>query len=986
MKKGLKKFLIAASILIVLFVLFLIAWVFLIFPKWIAPSDTASTENPEYTQISESSEKIDFDNESGMLYVNNEVVIFIRSGTSQEAITALFNNYDAEVDNVMADIDVYRLIFSESKTYEELVKIVNNINKDPIVEKAYINTVSSFQEDTVESEDDFPYRDPVYPNDTWMDDSWDVNVPRGENWGVEAINAPGAWAYLDQMQTVKIGLIDECPDSEHPDLEAAKSFSIFIDEKTGKIYQNKYLLAGGDHGTHVAGTMNAVWNNETGVSGITGNKGELYYSAVYYDFNGDISSKYGTAFSYLLSLKTLIDQDVQVINISQNTSRLIGFAASHGNDKAVQYLSQQAELTEKGLLKIIQKRESANKSDFVICLSAGNSNDTYYYKDESATYGYREQMTIFERIKFLFGWRGEIGNSLAEYNNFLGLMDDKDVKDRVIIVGAIEIDEKASTAASTKYAYASFSNVGSRVDIVAPGCSILSCIAGGKYEELSGTSMAAPHVSGVAALVFACNPDLSGPDVKNIIKTCSTGRYYYGSDYSGLLNAESSVVSALKTLNKSVNQVLNANTSSGLDLSFVVDSTASMGDDIDNAKANMENILSTLSSKTENYRVALIDYRDFPERTDDSGDYPSRIQLSFSNNNEKISNAINALSLGYGGDSNETVFSALMSAVRLEWRPDAKKVIIILGDAPPLDPEPNTNYTYDDVLRAIYNADINIDLENSDDRVTGEMDSSMISVYSIGTNASSDAAEFFAQISESTGGSYVGVDDASQVSDAIVDSIEKIKIDPKVTAVADFGDELANESIQLYSPEDEYLFTIHTNENGQAVIKDIEPADYSWSCNSVYGGGKLLIEEGSRNASVSTADSYWFAPLLIVWQQHVALILILFLLYIVICLLVPKFVRKICRRHRKPEIDADYNTVENFVAEEQATSAELEAPVTDNRVSSCPNCGGVPEAGAAFCNHCGYPLNRTKQQKYCTKCGSPITGSETFCTNCGAKL
>lgn len=59
-------------------------------------------------------------------------------------------------------------------------------------------------------------------------------------------------------------------------------------------------------------------------------------------------------------------------------------------------------------------------------------------------------------------------------------------------------------------AMASFSNYGVKtVHIAAPGREILSTWLGDDYREASGTSMAAPHVSGVAALILASEPNLS---------------------------------------------------------------------------------------------------------------------------------------------------------------------------------------------------------------------------------------------------------------------------------------------------------------------------------------------------------------------------------------------------------------------------------------------------------------------------------------------
>lgn len=65
---------------------------------------------------------------------------------------------------------------------------------------------------------------------------------------------------------------------------------------------------------------------------------------------------------------------------------------------------------------------------------------------------------------------------------------------------------------------ASFSNYGTNsVSIYAPGVSILSTVSTNNYEYWNGTSMAAPHVTGVAALMLSCNPDLPASQLKKLI-------------------------------------------------------------------------------------------------------------------------------------------------------------------------------------------------------------------------------------------------------------------------------------------------------------------------------------------------------------------------------------------------------------------------------------------------------------------------------------
>jgi subtilisin family serine protease len=70
---------------------------------------------------------------------------------------------------------------------------------------------------------------------------------------------------------------------------------------------------------------------------------------------------------------------------------------------------------------------------------------------------------------------------------------------------------------------ANFSNYGTgKVDVFAPGSRILSLIPGDDYREASGTSFAAPVVSGIAALLMAYYPELSAADVRRIILESAT--------------------------------------------------------------------------------------------------------------------------------------------------------------------------------------------------------------------------------------------------------------------------------------------------------------------------------------------------------------------------------------------------------------------------------------------------------------------------------
>jgi uncharacterized repeat protein (TIGR02543 family) len=121
-----------------------------------------------------------------------------------------------------------------------------------------------------------------------------------------------------------------------------------------------------------------------------------------------------------------------------------------------------------------------------------------------------------------------------------------------------------------------------------------------------------------------------------------------------------------------------------LDLALVIDTTGSMGDELNYLKVELQNVLETISKNNVNLeiRLALIFYRD-------EGDQYVTRTFNFTNDlSSQYNNIKNQKAFG-GGDTPEAVHSALNELENLSWSDNSTKIAIHVCDAPP---HAGTNY------------------------------------------------------------------------------------------------------------------------------------------------------------------------------------------------------------------------------------------------------------------------------------------------------
>ncbi|MDQ2985523.1 MAG: S8 family serine peptidase [Armatimonadota bacterium] len=110
-------------------------------------------------------------------------------------------------------------------------------------------------------------------------------------------------------------------------------------------------------------------------------------------------------------------------------------------------------------------------------------------------------------------------------------------------------------------AIAGFSNYGPQCDISAPGQDVYSIYLGNGYQTLSGTSMATPHVSGLASLLWSYDPGLANDEVFDVITLTADDKGPVGWDQRfgwGRIDAESAILKVREPLVRFTSLTVNA--------------------------------------------------------------------------------------------------------------------------------------------------------------------------------------------------------------------------------------------------------------------------------------------------------------------------------------------------------------------------------------------------------------------------------------------
>ncbi|MDB9394621.1 S8 family serine peptidase [Microcystis aeruginosa] len=289
-----------------------------------------------------------------------------------------------------------------------------------------------------------------------------ADVPNlgGNNWGNDMVNAPEAWARGYTGQGVTVAVIDSGVDISHQDL------SNNIWGNTGEIASNGIDDDGNGYTDDVYGWNFGIGQNNNNVLPGTSSSGQGHGTHV----AGTIAAA---------------NNGIGMTGVAYN-SRIMAIRMGD--------VDSQGRFTNGGnLAQAI--RYAVDNGARVINMSLGWTDSTAL-SDALAYAASRNVITVSAAGNSSLSSPGTPAYYATQYGLSVGAVDSS----RTIA----SFSNRAGTNSSMQH-------------VMAPGVNVYSTLPGNQYASYSGTSMAAPHVAGVVALMLGANPNLTHAQVRSIL-------------------------------------------------------------------------------------------------------------------------------------------------------------------------------------------------------------------------------------------------------------------------------------------------------------------------------------------------------------------------------------------------------------------------------------------------------------------------------------
>ena len=327
-------------------------------------------------------------------------------------------------------------------------------------------------------------------------------------WGMEFINMPSAWDKETGSSSVYVAILDSGIDWTNPDL----STNVASDLAYNAVNTSLSAMDDYGHGTHVAGTVGAIGNNNLGVVGVNWNVKMIPVKVLGSDGYGSVEG----VIAGVNYVANLISQgyNIRALNLSLATySRM---TPTHDN------------LVQEPLWRAFKTIDDYNKA--IIIVAAGN---------EAVAVGRPTTRNYYEGGELIY-----TPGCYVYPASFTGL-------NNMLSVSASDKNGELPTYSNTN------------ANITAPGGDynydrslILSTwpqsgtnsitYEGVSLEGLQGTSMASPHVTGAAALLAAHRPTMTAYQIKTCLLETRNMSYSEGMlDVAAALNYQENYSSSL---------------------------------------------------------------------------------------------------------------------------------------------------------------------------------------------------------------------------------------------------------------------------------------------------------------------------------------------------------------------------------------------------------------------------------------------------------